>query len=212
MNSTQNHIENVQTKIDNLRHIKPYLIDSSLRENPVGARVGQTLADKLSIFPKIRAFGFKHILLGSLDYAMPDELEVDDDFMLYLRDHHIDMTGCFAATDIGIVNDDGTFTPSSSQLKLKDYGVPNTLHEIYLSQYGMAGQYDLATLQRSLPASIAWLNDHIVGDNGAKPCIIINIVDGCDAFTEDADTACEMLSLLAQLSIAGVSIEDDRST
>lgn len=212
MASTQNHIENVQAKIDKLRHIKPYLIDSSLRENPVGAGVGQTLADKLSIFPKLRAFGFKHILLGSLDYAMPDELEVDDDFMRHLRDHKIDMTGCFAATDMGIVHDDGTFTPSPSQLKLKDYGVPNTLHEIYLSQYGMAGQYDLATLQRSLPASIAWLNDNIIGDNGTKPCIIINIIDGCDAFAENTDNTCEILSLLAQQAIAGVSIEDDRGT
>lgn len=212
MTTTQNHLKNIQAKIDILRNIKPYLIDSSLRENPVGARVGQTLADKLSIFPKLRAFGFKHILLGSLDYAMPDELEVDDDFMMYLRDNKIDMTGCFAATDIGIVQDDGTFTPSPSQLKLKDYGVPNTLHEIYLSQYGMAGQYDLATLRRSLTASIAWLNDNIVGDNGAKPRIIINIVDGCDAFAEDADTACEILNLLAQQAIAGVSIEDDRGT
>ena len=212
MTTTQNHLKNIQAKLDILRNIKPYLIDSSLRENPVGARVGQTLADKLSIFPKLRAFGFKHILLGSLDYAMPDELEVDDDFMMYLRDYKIDITGCFAATDIGIVQDDGTFTPSPSQLKLKDYGVPNTLHEIYLSQYGMAGQYDLATLRRSLTASIAWLNDNIVGDNGAKPRIIINIVDGCDAFAENADIACEILNLLAQQAIAGVSIEDDRGT
>lgn len=201
-----------QGKIDKLRSIKPYLIDLSLRENPVGARIGQTLADKLSILPKLREFGFSNILLGTLDYAMPDELEVDDDFMMHLRDHQIDMSGCFAFTDIGIAQDDSTFTPSSSQLKLRAYGVPNTLHEIYLSKAGMAGQYDLETLRRSLPASIQWLNDNVRGDGGGKPRILINIVDGCDAFAEDPDTACSILSLLAEQAIEGVSIEDDRGT
>ncbi|HEX7235228.1 MAG TPA: homocitrate synthase, partial [Nitrosospira sp.] len=206
-------LADAQQKIEKLRHIQPYLIDLSLRENPVGARMGQTLTDKLSILPKVRDFGFKNILLGTLDYSMPDELEVDDDFMMYLRDHHIDMTGCFAFTDIGIAQPDGTFTPSPSQLKLQSYGVPNTLHEIYLSKEGMAGEhYDVETLRRSLPVSIKWLNDNIHGDGSGKPRILINIVDGCDAFAEDPDTACSILSLLAEQSIEGISIEDDRGT
>ncbi|MBS0311198.1 MAG: homocitrate synthase [Proteobacteria bacterium] len=201
-----------QEKIDRLRSMQPYLIDLSLRENPVGARIGQTLADKLAILPRLREFGFRNILLGTLDYAMPDELEVDDDFMMYLRDHQLDMNGCFAFTDIGIAAADGTFTPSPSQRKLQAYGVPNTLHEIYLSKAGMAGQYDLETLRRSLPASIAWLNANIRGDDGGRPRILINIVDGCDAFAEDPDTACSILSLLADQAIEGISIEDDRGT
>ncbi|MBS0330522.1 MAG: homocitrate synthase, partial [Proteobacteria bacterium] len=201
-----------QEKIDRLRSMQPYLIDLSLRENPVGARIGQTLADKLAILPRLREFGFRNILLGTLDYAMPDELEVDDDFMMYLRDHQLDMNGCFAFTDIGIAAADGTFTPSPSQRKLQAYGVPNTLHEIYLSKAGMAGQYDLETLRRSLPASIAWLNANIRGDDGGQPRILINIVDGCDAFAEDPDTACSILSLLAEQAIEGISIEDDRGT
>src|SRR5690349_13850239 len=106
-----------QQKIDRLRSIEPYLIDLSLRENAFGSRVGQTLEDKLSILPRLREFGFENILLGTLDYAMGDELEVDDDFMMYLRDHGIDTTGGFAFTDIGIASPDGTFTPSLSQQK-----------------------------------------------------------------------------------------------
>ncbi|HEX2656396.1 MAG TPA: hypothetical protein VHN11_22465, partial [Xanthobacteraceae bacterium] len=57
-----------QAKIEKLRNVKPYLIDLSLRENPVGSRIGQNLADKLAILPKIRDFGFKSIHLGTLDY------------------------------------------------------------------------------------------------------------------------------------------------
>lgn len=199
-------------KVEKLRTIKPYLIDLSLRENPVGARVGQTLADKLSILPRIREFGFSNILLGTLDYAMPDELEVDDDFMIYLRDQGIDMRGCFAFTAIGLSDAQGRFTPDPSQRKLQSYAVPNTLHEIYLSKAGMAGQYDLDTLRRSLPASIKWLNDTIRGDEGGRPRIIINIVDGCDAFAEDPDTVLSILGLLAEQEIEGISIEDDRGT
>lgn len=219
MSQSQESIKNAhailadaQKKIDKLRHIKPYLIDLSLRENPVGARVGHTLADKLSILPKVREFGFRNILLGTLDYSLPDELEVDDDFMMYLRDHQMDMTGCFAFTAIGISKAESKFTPDPSQLKLRAYGVPNTLHEIYLSKEGMAGLYDLETLRHSLPESIKWLNDNVSGDLGGKPRIIINIVDGCDAFAQDPDTACSILSLLAEQPIEGISIEDDRGT
>ncbi|MFC3650968.1 homocitrate synthase [Dyella humi] len=200
-------------KLDKLRGIEPYLIDLSLRENPVGSNVGQTLADKLSILPKLRAFGFKHISLGTLDYDMPDELEVDDDFMRHLHAHDIDMTGCFAFTALGIEKD-GVFTPSPSQGKLKNYGVPNTVHEIYLSKDGMAkyGVYDFETLCRSLPASIRWLQENIRGDHGGAPRIFINIVDGCDAFASNLEETCQALALLAEQPIAGVTIEDDRGT
>lgn len=201
-----------QEKLDRLRNVKPFLIDLSLRENPVGARVGQTLQDKLAIYPKLRGFGFENILLGTLDYAIPDELEVDDDFMMYLRDHGIDMTGGFAFTDIGLVGADGAFEPSPSMLKLKAYGVPNTLHEIYLSRDGMKGQYDFETLRRSLPATIAWLGANIRGDGGGKPRIIINIVDGCDAFADNLEQTCAILELLAEQPIDGISLEDDRGT
>lgn len=205
-------LADAQEKIELLKRVEPYLIDLSLRENPVGAYVGQTLADKLAILPRLREFGFRNIHLGTLDYAYPDELEVDDDFMMYLRDQQIDMSGCFAFTAIGLVDAQGRFTPDPSQLKLRDYCVPNTLHEIYLSKAGMAGQYDLETLLRALPVSIQWLLDNIRGDHGGRPRILINIVDGCDAFAENPDAICAVLELLAGLNIEGVSIEDDRGT
>jgi hypothetical protein len=199
-------------KVERLRSLEPYLIDLSLRENVFGSRVGQTLQDKLAILPKLRDFGFKNILLGTLDYSMPDELEVDDDFMMHLRDHGIDMTGGFAFTDIGIESASGVFTPSPSQRKLAEYRVPNTLHEIYLSKEGMSGLYDLETLRRSLPRSIEWLHEHVRGDGGGNPRILINVVDGCDAFSENLDATCEIMSLLAEQPIEGLSIEDDRGT
>jgi hypothetical protein len=199
-------------KLEKLRGIEPYLVDLSLRENPVGSNLGQTLADKLAILPKLREFGFRNISLGTLDYAMPDELEVDDDFMLYLRDHGFDMTGCFAFTAMGIQSADGTFTPDPSQLKLRDYGVPNTVHEISISEAGRGTQYDLGTLRRSLPASIDWLCEHIRGDDGNPPRILVNIVDGCDAFAECPDVVCSILDLLAGQPIEGVTFEDDRGT
>lgn len=199
-------------KLDQLRHIEPYLIDLSLRENPVGSNLGQTLADKLAILPKLREFGFRNISLGTLDYAMPDELEVDDDFMQHLRDQQADMTGCFAFTAMGIQSADGTFTPDPSQLKLRAYGVPNTVQEISITKAGRGTQYDLETLRRSLPASIHWLCRNIRGEGGKQPRILVNIVDGCDAFAECPDVTCSILDLLAGLPIEGVSFEDDRGS
>jgi isopropylmalate/homocitrate/citramalate synthase len=208
----QSRLDTVHSKLDKLRAIRPSLIDLSLRENAVGARIGQTLADKLEVLPKLREFGFRDIVLGTLNYAFPDEPQVDDDFMVYLRDHQIDMDGCFALTDVGITGPDGTFTPSPSLLKLRDYRVPNTLHEIYLSDEGMAAQYDAATLEKSLPASVDWIRRNVAGDHGKPPRIIINIVDGCDAFSENLARTCSILRILAGLPIDGVSIEDGRGT
>ena len=199
-------------KLARLRAIEPYLIDISLRENPVGSGIGHTLEDKLRILPQLRAFGMRNIHLGSLDYPMPDEPEVDDDFMAWLRDHEVDMTGCFAFTDIGSIKKDGSFQPSPSMLKLQAYTVPNTLHEIYLSDAGMAGLYDFDTLCRNLRASIAWLHANVEGDHGGAPRILINIVDGCDALTNNLERSCALLAMLAGENIEGVSIEDDRGT
>jgi hypothetical protein len=208
------HLATADSKIEFLQNIEPFFIDLSLRENPVGARVGQTLADKLAILPQVRDFGFQNILLGTLDYSQPESLEVDDDFMMLLRDQRYDMTGCYAFTDIGLVGDHGVFKPSPSMLKLRDYKVPNTLHEIYLSDFGMDGQYTFEELCRSIPASIQWLMENIQGEQGpgSKPRILINIVDGCDAFAQNPERTFEVLALLAQQPIEGVSFEDDRGT
>jgi isopropylmalate/homocitrate/citramalate synthase len=204
-------------QLQRLQDIDPYLIDLSLRENPVGSGIGQTLQDKLCILPQLREFGMRNIHLGSLDYALPDEPEVDDDFMAWLRDNKVDMTGCFAFTDIGRVDAEGVFQPSPSQRKLQAYTVPNTLHEIYLSDAGMkavyGAGYTVDDLRRDMKASIAWTAANIVGDHRGAPRILINIVDGCDAFAESLERTCAMLALLAgEAAVEGVSIEDDRGT
>jgi hypothetical protein len=201
-----------ERQLELLRSVRPYLIDLSLRENPVGSGIGHTLEDKLRILPQLREFGLRNIHLGSLDYSLPDEPEVDDDFMMYLRDHGIDMNGCFAFTDIGSVDAGGVFVPSPSMLKLKAYKVPNTLHEIYLSDAGMDGKYDFESLCRDLAASIRWLRANIVGDDGGDPRILVNIVDGCDAFAQNIERTCALFDLLANEPVEGVSIEDDRGT
>ncbi len=212
MQQARAHYQAAADKLDVLKNIDPFFIDLSLRENPVGARVGQTLQDKLAILPVVQQFGFRNILLGTLDYSIPDELEVDDDFMMYLRDNGVDMTGCYVFTAIGIEDAAGNFTPDPSMLKMQSYGVPNSLHEIYLSDRGMAGQYDIETLKRSVVASVNWMLANIRGDGGGPTKLLINIVDGCDAFAENPERTCEVLQLLATLPIQGISIEDDRGT
>lgn len=205
-------LKDARRKVDMLAGIKPFLIDLSLRENPVGSRVGQTIEEKMAILPRLREFGFENISLGTLDYAMPDEPEVDDDFMRRLRDTGADLHGCYAFTAIGIEDAHGVFTPDPSQIKLRDYGVPNTVHEIYLSRFGMRGMYDLLTLKRSIPASVRWLMDHVKGEDGGPPRIFINIVDGCDAFAERPEETFDVLELIGGLPVEGITMEDDRGT
>jgi hypothetical protein len=213
LEKTRRFLEEANDKIDRLRALEPLLLDVSLRENSVGSPIGPTLAEKLEMLPRLREFGFEHILLGALNYANPDVLEVDDDFMMYLRDHEVDRTGCFAATSIGLVNLEGEFVPDPSLLKLKAYGVPNTILEVYLSQEGMAPLHHSETVWRSLSASIRWLHENIShGREGTKPRILVNIIDGCDAFADNLEVVCSILDRLAKEPIEGVSFQDDRGT
>lgn len=199
-------------KLDRLKNIKPVLLDVSLREPAVGSPVGQTLQSKLALFPKLRQFGFENIILGSLNYALPNHLQVDDDFMIRLRNIGADLTGCFALTDPGHVDAGGAYVPSPSQEKLRQYGVPNTVHEIYLADGGLLVPFDLATFKRDLLASLAWMRANIRGENGNPPRVILNIVDGCDAFAVNLPRVCAVLQFVASLPLEAVSIEDDRGT
>lgn len=201
-------MQRAQDKLERLRTVQPFLIDLSLRENPVGARAGQTLSDKLALLPQLRAFGFQNILLGTLDYSDPDELEVDDDFMRHLRDHdHDQLRGGWAFTDIGKDTVDG-FRPSPSMQKLVDYHVPNTLLEIYLADM----PYSAEDLMKWLPHSIEWLRQNMYRFPGEEPQILINIVDGCDAFYSNFDLTCAVLRVIDQFQVTGLSFEDDRGT
>lgn len=199
-------------KVEKLRQINPYLIDLSLRESSVGDSIGQTLSEKIELLPKLRQFGFKDIVLGALNYSMPEEPEVDDDFMIHLQNQKFDMTGCFAFTSVGHTNQSGVFTPDVSLTKLKSYGIPNTILEIYLSTEGQALQQDFKTLCRSLPDSIQWLHQNISKGQGPGPRILVNIIDGCDAFSQNPDQVFSLLELLATQAIEGVSFQDSRGS
>lgn len=188
----------VDAKLARLRELEPFLIDLSLRENPVGARVGQTLADKQHIVQQVHDFGFQHVLLGTLDYSIPDEPEVDDDFLQWVqRDARQFLANAWVFTDIGY---DG---PSRSMIKWRDYEVPNTLLEIYLSET----PYPIEQTQAALAASIIWIKNERPGTQ-----ILVNIVDGCDAFCLQLDNTVKVLEQLASSDVLGLSFEDDRGT
>ncbi len=61
-------------------------------------------------------------------------------------------------------------------------------------------------------ASIAWLHANIAGDDGGAPRILINIVDGCDAFHGNLEQTCAVLDVIRQFGVTGLSFEDDRGT
>lgn len=193
-----------QDQLERLRTAKPFLIDLSLRENPVGARVGQTKDDKLALLPLLRSFGFQNILLGTLDYADPDEPEVDDDFLQHLNQFSPEqLAGGWVFTDIGI-DDGGGWQPSPSMMKAARYNVPNAFLEIYLADM----PYTFSQLQTWLPLSIDWLAANLP----KSPQILINIVDGCDAFYSNLEQTCAILDMIRESGVTGLSFEDDRGT
>jgi hypothetical protein len=210
--AARQRMQDVEARLDQLKNARPSLLDVSLRENAVGARIGQTLQDKLELFPRLRAFGFRHIILGTLNYALPDEPQVDDDFMRHLRDQGAGLHGCYALVDAGTLDAHGCFLPSPSMLKLQAYRVPNAVLEICLGDEGMAGRHDAASLLPSLEHSIAWLRAHVAGEDGGLPHIILNIVDGCDAFAGALERVVTVLDAIGALALDGVSIEDGRGT
>ena len=61
----------------------------------------------------------------------PEAPQVEDQFVEYLNSIGYDKTGCFALTAVGAIVD-GSFVPDISMWKLAGYGIPNTMHDIYL--------------------------------------------------------------------------------
>lgn len=196
-----------EQKLERLRSITPYLIDATLRENAVGSELGLTVENKLVILEKTRSFGFARVLLGCLNYADPDELTVEDDFLKLLRDRRLDRSGGFALIDPGLVSSSGQFEPSLSQRRWAEYEIPNAIVEIYLADDSLSEPFNEPEFALGLEKSVQWIQER-----ASHPEIIINIVDGCDAFAQNPERVEAALKAIARLPITGVSVEDDRGT
>jgi hypothetical protein len=189
-------------KLEVLTTLNPFLIDVTLREGAIGSGIGQTLSEKLELFAKLKNFGLKNITLGALNYQLPDEPQVDDDLMIAIRDGNYDRTGCFAMTSPGRVDANGHYVPDISETKLRDYRVPNTLHEITTTNVDLT----------ALAASLRWLKENAEGERGSSPRIYVNIIDGCEGFAANVASMRTLLEFLATQPIDGVSFEDAHGT
>ena len=198
-----------QSKLDQLASLDPVLLDVSLREPCFSSYLGHTLQNKLDLLKLVTSFGIADKVIATLDFQDPVWPQVENDFCAYLQEHQYDMTGCFALTAVGSIGADGAFMPDQSMVKLQQYGIPNTMNEIYLLG---DDSRDHAQVKQRITDSVAWLSANIVGDHGGPPRIYINVVDLIDAFYADRDWCCEVLQLLATLKVNAVSFEDDRGT
>ncbi len=194
------------TKLEQVAALDPLLI-LSVREACFAAVVGHTLADKLAIWPLLDQLQIQDRIIATLDYAFPDQIEVEDDFCIHLRDHHYDLSHCFAMTEVGTVDDAG-FHPDTSVEKLISYTIPNTLHEINL----LPKPIDSTEAMQRLTASVAWLREAYANMGNPTGRIYINIVDLMDTFMADRDYALDVLACLATLAVDGVSFEDGRGS
>lgn len=198
-----------QAKLDRLASLNPVLLDVSLREPCFSSYLGHTLQNKKDLLPLVTRFGIPDKVIATLDFQDPVWPQVENDFCEYLQSSGYDMTGCFALTAVGGIDASGAFIPDQSMEKLRQYGIPNTMNEIYL--LGDASSDHLQVKQR-IAQSVLWLRQNIVGDGGGPTRIYINVVDLIDAFFADRDWCCEVLQLLSELQVNAVSFEDDRGT
>ncbi|MGE8542050.1 MAG: hypothetical protein ACN6NX_12135 [Acinetobacter sp.] len=201
--------EEADKKIKQLQRINPYLVDLTIRETAASTAKGHSLETKIELLRQMQEFGFQYIVLGALNYAYSDMLEVDDYFLMHVSQQQCDKRSFYAFTSKGC-SEGGVFRPDPSMLKLQKYGIPNTFLEISLCD----DYFTLNAAQRriyldDLIQSIYWIR-HANAPGDAK--VMVNIVDGCDAFLQEPQAVCEMLSLLSQHPIEGISIEDPRGT
>lgn len=201
-----------EEKIRKLRNSQPRLIDCSLRESIVGSQLGHTLEDKINIFESIRKIGFKDVILGTLNYSEPGGNQVEDDFMVALRDQCADTSGCYALIDPGHIGANKVLIPSPSMLKWSSYQVPNAILEICLHRPCTPHDDWLPTLIEDLNASINWCVEQCQRQQRSLPRIAINIIDGCNVFATNVELACDFLKLLSPLKVDALSLEDGLGT
>lgn len=193
--------------MERLRTLDPWLMDATLRENSVGSKMGLTVANKMEILREARSFGFERMVLGALNYSMPDELTVEDDFLIALRDQGVDRKGGFALVDPGSINAQGVFEPSISLERWALYEVPGAMLEVYLAHESLAGAFDAAGFENDVRASVDWALRHAPGAE-----VVINVVDGCDACANHPERFEQALRFFGTLPVVAVSLEEGRGT
>lgn len=202
----ETHFNEAAATLAKLQRIDPILLDVSLREPCFSAYLGHTLEQKLQILPLVERFGLRDKILATFDYQDPTHPQVEDQFLSYLNEHGYDLSGSFALSAVGTI-DNEVFKPDLSMEKLVEYGLPNTLHELYL----LPAQ-DTDQVLRRVRASVEWLRQNMRGDHSGPPRIFMNLVDLADAFFADREWAFTVLDELARLDVTGLSFEDARGT
>jgi isopropylmalate/homocitrate/citramalate synthase len=197
-----------ESKLALLRRIDPVLLDVSLREPCFSAYLGHTLQNKIDLLPLVEQFGIPDKVVATLDFQDSAHPQVENQFCEYLNRIGYDLTGCFALTAVGTIGPVG-FVPDQSMLRLVQYRIPNTMHEITLMDPTSSNHAEV--LER-VALSVEWLRQHVVGEHGGAPRIYLNVVDLIDAFFADRAWCYQMLDLLAELGVDAVSFEDGRGS
>jgi hypothetical protein len=200
-----------EAQLERLRTVNPVLLDLSIREPSVGTPLGHTVDNKLELLALARRMGFSDILLATFDVSLPDEPQVDDDFVQLLVDRGEDLTGCFAFTTIAMAK--GKFAPNISMTKTAQYGIPNTIVDLDISRESLPpDEKSRRRFLAWLAEGIQWFQQNLRGDRGGKPRIYINYQDMTDAWTLDREWVLQLTRFLASQPIAAVTFEDGRGT
>ena len=208
-------------KVKKLREFKPTILDLSLREASVATPTGPTRQDKIRLLELIHEMGFKNedLLIGTLDYGLPDCNEPDDDFCKYLKDNNLHPPPhSFVFTWVGSVSNGNWQVPKSLE-KMKDIGIPNTIMDVDISKESLKIIDPPQTRKNvlfALEKAIEWWRKHFPPkdeDGNLAPRIYINFRDCPDAYAEDHEWMMHVAKVVTEKhQVDGVAFEDPRGT
>ena len=121
-------VDEVAEKRRALRDLDLFVLDNSLRESTVGQLRGHTLEDKEKILKEVKKCGFTNVIVAAFSH-MP---RVDDSFVGQLSANGEDMSGYFAFSEIGNINDPKEIPVALP--KMKENKLRNPIFEIDLAQ------------------------------------------------------------------------------
>mmetsp|Transcript_9042 Transcript_9042/g.12288 ORF Transcript_9042/g.12288 Transcript_9042/m.12288 type:complete len:615 (+) Transcript_9042:267-2111(+) len=190
-----------------LRRVEGFVLDNTLRESNVATDRPPTVEEKLRVLELIKDCGVKHIIVA----AFSNHIRVDDLFVEALVERKIDMTNCYAFTELWTEEDKvlkKRVTIPKGFEKMKKFGIPNPIIEIDLASHcsGMTDVEHMQLLFSSLHEAIEWTYDNLSPDSK----IFVNFRDfpvACDKVPERVVAFTKFLACLPRQPF-GILFED----
>ena len=183
-------------KRNRLKELDFFVLDNSIRESTVGQLRSHTLENKIEIFKRVKACGFKDILVASFAHMT----RVDDDFCKYLRDQGEDFSRLYSFSEVTEGIKDGVYDTESIPISLrknKHFGLRNVFFECDLVDQNVkwGEKWKRMDMCKLLRKWITWVKENIHKDGR----ILLNIRDFPLAMSKKPKRVLKVVKYLSEL-------------